>query len=356
MLAALEPRILACPASSWEPSDVLGALYGLQSCRADHAEVRRVLEALRPAIDAIPEQLPVFRTALGLYGLQACADAPAVRAIIQSLARCTDLSAAALASLPAQGVSMALMGLAGPGEEAGAVFLDAIVPRAVQLTAGGAAALVSSNDLCAIVIAALALCPHAAPPQAPSAVSHNRTGPSSVPNRHAISSRYSRELAEVYAACAAELSRRTPLHRPEGSVGGAETTLRRYALEAFDGDDTVTVQPSAAFIHGVEADIMLHVSLGTMPGGGPPRPRAGGAPRVTQAAMKPVAIVNIEVDGRASNEDRSRRVAAVRDAHLLRQGVRAVVRWDTSADRRGLPSRDDFTNWLRSGVQALRRG
>lgn len=290
--------------------------------------------------------MSVFLASRALWGLQACgggSPAPLVlRDVVRALAAHTDLpqlrspSAPPLLRPPSappapspQAVSMALVGLARlceGDEEAAAPFLDPLVARAVELVAAGGARDLPDDDLGGLVLGVLALLhPAAAAPGTPAAT--DGVAAATAPRR----SRYAAQLSSVYAACAAELATRRPAALAEGAVGGLETSLRRQAVEAFRGDPEVTVNPHPCFLHGIQADIVLTV----------------------RRQHAPAAVVNIEVDGAHHQEPRWRRVAAIRDAHLLREGVRAVVRWDGSAARTR-PSPDEFREWLHAGVRSLR--
>jgi len=87
------------------------ALYGLQGCSSEHAEVRSILKALTPQIAKCSEPLDAQAVGNALYGLQGCSSEHAeVRSILKVLtpqiAKCSE-------PLSAQAVGNALYGLPG---------------------------------------------------------------------------------------------------------------------------------------------------------------------------------------------------------------------------------------------------
>ena len=245
--------------------------------------------------------------AYALYGLQGIDDKPISRMVIAALADCTDFASDPLS---AQSTGMALLGLHRVGLDCGAPIRNPVVSRAKELES--VASELSSADLCSLVIGSIATL---------------EVGYAGDPD-----SLCTTELRRVYEKFSSVLSTRTPSERAENITGGIETTFRRLAMEAFVNEPNVQVHPTSRYLYGFEADIVLTI----------------------QVKDNPPVIVNVEVDGARHREAIKRRISSIRDAHLLKMGVKAVVRWDASAERRA-PSPDEFKDWIRGGVTHLIR-
>jgi len=98
----------------------------------------------------------------------------------------------------------------------------------------------------------------------------------------------------------------------------------------------VSVRPTACYLHGFEADIVLTVS---------PHANCGG--------LAAPVFVNVEVDGPTHRSRKSRLLCSVRDAHLRSRGV-GVLRWDLMAKDGG--SGPKFDAWLEGEIRGLLAG
>jgi hypothetical protein len=108
--------------------------------------------------------------------------------------------------------------------------------------------------------------------------------------------------------------------------------LLRCTQRVFKDDPLVTVNATGSYLFGFEADILMTVN-GVVDG------------------RRTSSILNVEVDGPSHSKITSRRLQAVRDAHLLDNGVR-VLRWDVMKPRGD--SREAYTKWLLAAATATK--
>ena len=139
------------------------------------------------------------------------------------------------------------------------------------------------------------------------------------------------KLEPLYDACARELDSR-PI---KDASSQSESRFRARSVDLLSRIPRVSVRPSACYLHGFEADIVLTV-----------------LPHADSGLCVPVTV-NVEVDGPRHRSRGKRLLCSVRDAHLRSRGV-TVLRWDLMA--KDGDSGPAFDEWLRREIQGLLGG
>jgi hypothetical protein len=284
VLRALAPKIASCT-EALKAQELGNALYGLQSCSSDAPEVRQVLRALAPKFASCTEAFNAQAVGNALYGLQSCSsDYAEVREIISVLEPfCTTCAE----PLGAQALGNALFGLQQVAPSVRAPILSVLLPRVLQVSATPSA--LSNVDLTLIAHGCVAL-------------------------RYSADHPDEQQLSAVGDACISELSRRTP-----ASTGSRdEAHLRSFSMQLLVeryGTSAGFLCSGPEYLLGFEADIVLRI------------PSETASPR----------IVNIEIDGIHHGIASKRHFCDMRDAFLRSKGV-VVERWDLMVHDVALPA------------------
>ena len=299
------------------PKQCADALASLEGCDLNFADAQEALGTLTSQVEACqPGSLSVADAGNALRGVGGCGSLPAVRNTVAAVVGRTRWQAEDAVTRDVAAVIAGLVGSLGTSvafAKCGAVpLLASLVGRACEVASE--ARLHSDASLAALAWAAReGACLLPPPP--------GGTPPLPL---HAA------ELRRVYAACVAELATRSPPPvgprqtaaevQLRGLVAGALALAQGGASQAAAAAAAPRVLPAAVYLHGVRAAVVVVVTAAPAPsplaaGAGPPLP----------------LLVNVEVGDELRRPPLPTglpgRAAALRDAHLLRQGVRAVLRW-----------------------------
>ena len=296
MLAALVPKVASC--TELDAQAVGNALYGLQNCSSDVPEVRTLLAALVPKVESCTERLSAQNVGNALYGLQICSsDVPEVNRLLVAL---TPLIASCADSLTAQHLGMAFSGLQGVDP---LTFLSLFRPFILALVKSSFVSAHFDHRGCCVLVKGLVELTHAWQALPPS------------PNL----TRLSAQIDQHLKALAAKLD-----DLPSGPSGSkSEHRFASFIQRELAGRTDIVVKRNI-FLLGIEADVVLQLANSH---GGPRR-------------------MNLEYDGPHHTQKDYKRWDPVRDAYLVRGGVK-VFRY-ASGRSEGQGSDARLRSWLQN--------
>jgi hypothetical protein len=299
MLAALAPKV-ASSTERLSAQEVGNAVYGLQNCSSDVPEVRTLLAALVPKVESCTERLSAQNVGNALYGLQNCSsDVPEVNRLLVAL---TPLIASCADSLTAQHLGMAFSGLQGVDP---LTFLPLFRPFLLALVKSSFVSAHFDDRGCRVLVKGLVELTHA--------------WQALPPSPHLT--RLSAQIDQHLKALAAKLD-----DLPSGPSGSkSEHRFASFIQRELAGRTDIVVKRNI-FLLGIEADVVLQLANSH---GGPRR-------------------MNLEYDGPHHTQKDYKRWDPVRDAYLVRGGVK-VFRY-ASGRSEGQGSDARLRSWLQKIV------